>query len=150
MPVKVILRTDVPKVGKAGDVKQVAPGFARNYLIPRGLATAATEGALAAFKRGESKRAVAVSDELKAAKALAAKVEGTKLSFTSATAAEGKIFGSVGKSDIAKSLKASGFEVDRSKIVLESPLKAVGEFDVELKLHADAVAKIQVSILARA
>ena len=68
MPVKVILRTDVPKVGKAGDVKQVAPGFARNYLIPRGLATAATEGALAAFKRGESKRAVAVSDELKAAK----------------------------------------------------------------------------------
>jgi large subunit ribosomal protein L9 len=150
MPVKVILRTDVPKLGNAGDIKNVAPGFARNYLIPRGMAEQATEAALAAYKKGEAKRAAASAKALDSAKAQAGKLEGTKLTFSRATAAEGKIFGSVGKNDIAKSLKTAGFEVDRNLIVLETPLKAVGEFDVEIKLHAQASAKIKVSVLARA
>ena len=150
MPVKVILRTDVPKLGNAGEIKNVAPGFARNYLIPRGLATQATDAALAAFKKGEAKRAATLAKAADGAKALAGKLEGTKLSFTRATAAEGKIFGSVGRNDIAKSLKTAGFEIDRNLIALEAPIKAIGEFDVEVKLHPQATAKIKVSVLARA
>jgi len=147
--VKVILCRDVPKLGAVGDVKNVAPGFARNYLVPRGLAMPATETALAAFQRAQEKRKAAVARELEEAKALAAKLSGVKLSFTRASAAEGKIFGSVGKTDIIKSLRASGFELDRGSILLDAPLRCVGEFDVAIRLKPEVCAKIQVSVLAR-
>ena len=149
MMTKVILRSTVAKVGAAGDIKRVKMGFARNYLIPRGLAVPATEAAIAVWKRGDAKRQAKLSETLKAAKAAVDKIRGISLSFTRLAGEEGKIFGSVGKSDIVKSLKASGFEVDRTHIVLEAPLRAVGDFEVEIHLHPEAVAKVKVSVLAR-
>lgn len=150
MPTKVILRSDVPKLGAAGDVKSVSAGFARNYLLPRGLALPATEAALALFKKTEAKRKTALDKKLADAKALAGKLEGTALSFSRASAAEGKLFGSVGKTDIAKSLKASGFDVDRVTVQLEAPIKAVGDTEVAIQLHPQVSAKIKVTVLARA
>ena len=146
---KVILRSTVENLGRAGDIKDVADGYGRNYLLPKRLAIAATEAALREWEKCKDKRAQVAAVEIDAAKGLAGKLAGVKLSFTVPAGAEGKLFGSVGKSDILKSLKASGFSVSKTAVCLESPIKTVGEHEVELRLQPEVSAKVTVSVVAR-
>ncbi|MDD2773485.1 MAG: 50S ribosomal protein L9 [Elusimicrobiales bacterium] len=143
---KVIIRKTVPKLGAAGDVKTVRDGYARNYLIPRGLAETATEGAMKNWKLGAQRRANRVSAETETAKALAAKVAGMTLSYTRETAETGQLFGSVGKADIWKSLKASGYDIGKDCIDLPAPVKTVGDTEVTLRLAHGVTAVIKVRI----
>jgi large subunit ribosomal protein L9 len=146
---KVILRSNVDNVGRAGDVKEVKDGFGRNFLLPQRLAVPATAAALKEWEKGKEKRAKLVEAEVKAAKSLAEKLAGVSLSFTMPAGAEGKLFGSVGKADILKSLKASGFEVDKDVLKLDTAIKSTGEHEIELKLQPEVSAKIKVVVVAR-
>jgi large subunit ribosomal protein L9 len=146
---KVILKTDVERVGRAGDVKEVSPGFGRNFLLPRGMAMLATPSALKWWEKGKERRAKLQELKAQQAKDLSGKVAGTQLSFARPVGAEGKLFGSVGKSDIVKSLKTCGFDVDKNVVVLDEAIKKVGEYEVELKFRPEVSAKIKVSVVAR-
>ena len=146
---KVILRADVAKLGRAGDIKEVANGFGRNFLLPRKLAMAATPAALKQWERGKDARAKINAEKNSALKDLAGKVNGVSLSFSRPAGAEGKLFGSVGKSDILKSLKSVGYTVDKDFLALEQPIKQVGEHEVEVRFMADVSAKIKVTVVAR-
>lgn len=146
---KVILKKDVESLGRAGDVKDVARGFARNYLFARGLAMEATAAAIEWFSKGEDRRKKLREKALASAKGDCEKLASVKLSFSRQVGESGKLFGSVGKSDIVKSLKASGHDLDRGVVCLESPIKEVGDYDVELRLAPEASVKIKVSVVAR-
>ena len=149
--VKVILKQDVDTLGERGEVVDVKPGFARNYLIPRGLAFEASEGNLRRVeedrKRGEER---AKRDFLEARRR-ASKIEGLVLVFQ-ARAGEGddaKLFGSVTNADIADRANEQGgfdFEVDRRQVVLEEPLKRLGSFKVPVRLHQDVEVEIEVNV----
>ena len=147
---KVILTSDIEKVGIAGAVKNVKDGFARNYLLPRGLARLATPEAIKWVEKTQEKRKNLREQQLQKLRDQAVKMTGVHLSFTRPVGALGKLFGSVGKSDIVDSLKASGYTVDKTTIVLAAAIKEAGDTEVDIRLHAEAVAKIKVSVLARA
>ena len=146
---KVILRETVEKVGRAGEVKVVADGFGRNYLLPNRLALIATPAALKQWEKTKEKRVKLVEATQSKARELAGKLAGVSLSFSRPAGAEGKLFGSVGKSDILKSLKTCGYTVEKDAVVLESSLKQVGEHEVELRLAPEVSAKIKVQVSAR-
>jgi len=146
---KVIMKSDVENVGRAGDIKQVALGFARNFLIPRGLAMEATAQAVKWFETNSSRRQQLREKAAGAAQETAAKLTGVSLSFTRQVGQNGKLFGSVGKSDIIDSLKASGFSVDKTQLVLPAAIKEVGDFEVEVKLQSEVSSKVKVSVVAR-
>ena len=146
---KVILKKDVENVGRSGDVKDVARGFARNYLLARGLAMEATPAAIQWFAKGDERRKKLREKALSAAKGDCEKLAAVRLSFSRQVGENGKLFGSVGRSDIIKSLKASGHDLDRGVVCLASPIKEVGDFDVELRLAPEASVKIKVSVVAR-
>lgn len=144
---KVILKKDLRTLGRAGDIKQVKDGYARNYLLPRGIAELATDGAVKSWKSAEEKRKKKREQENKALSVIAEKISGITLSFTRKVNEEGQMFGSVAKSDILKSLKAADIEINREMIDLPSSIKAVGNFEVPVYLNADVSAKIKVSVV---
>lgn len=146
---KVILRSDVEKLGRSGEIKQVATGYARNFLIPRGMALEATPAVVKWFEKGAERRQKLREKQVAKAQETATKLAGVHLSFTRPVGEQGKLFGSVGKSDIADSLKASGFTVDKKCIVLPAAIKDVGDHAVDVKLATDVAAKIKVSVVAR-
>ncbi len=146
---KVILRSDVENLGRAGDVKDVSNGFGRNYLLPNKLAMAATPASLKNWEDAKGRRSKLGEVRVTQTKELAAKLQGVSLSFSRPAGAEGKLFGSVGKSDIVKSLKSCGYLVDKGAVILESALKQVGDHEVELRLLLDVTAKVKVTIVAR-
>ncbi|GAB4029094.1 MAG: 50S ribosomal protein L9 [Elusimicrobiota bacterium] len=144
---KVILKKDLRTLGRAGDIKQVKDGYARNYLLPRGIAELATEGAVKSWKSAEEKRKKKREQENKALSAIAEKISAITLSFTRKVNEEGQMFGSVAKSDLLKSLKAADIEINREMIDLPNSIKAVGNFEVPVYLNADVSAKIKVSVV---
>lgn len=147
---KVILRKDVEHLGQAGQVKEVKPGFARNYLFARGLAIEATPALIAWHDKGKERRkALQEKAEAKAQEA-AKKISGVALSFSRPVGEQGKLFGSVGKSDVVKSLKASGFTVEKEQVRLESPIKEPGDYEVEIRLTQASSAKVKVTVVPRA
>lgn len=146
---KIILKKDVEKLGREGDVKNVARGYARNFLIPRGLAIEASPAAVAWFAANEERRQKRREKDLAEAKSMSEKLADVKLSFSRQVADGGKLYGSVGKSDIAKSLKASGYSVEKGAIQLDAALKEIGDYEVEVRLAPDASAKLKVSIVPR-
>lgn len=146
---KVILKTTVDNLGRAGEVKEVKPGYARNFLLPRRLAEAATPAALKYWEKGKEKRQAQVQSEIKAAKELAEKLSGVNLSFSVPASEEGKLFGSVGKSDVLTSLKAAGYEVPKNSVRLDSPIKTTGEHEVSLRLQPEVTAVVKVTVTAR-
>ncbi|MFH1725106.1 MAG: 50S ribosomal protein L9 [Elusimicrobiota bacterium] len=146
---KVILRSDVTDLGLSGDVKDVARGFARNHLIPRGLAMEATASAIRWFEKGKERREKVREKAIAEAKAACEKLADVKLAFTRKVGQNGKLFGSVGKSDIVKSLKASGFSMDKNAVVMESTIKEIGDSEVEIRFAPDASAKVKVSVVPR-
>ena len=146
---KIILRRNVENLGHAGEVREVSDGYGRNFLLPRRLAVQATPAALKERETCKDKLAKALAEADTSAKAVAEKLSTVKLSFTMPASPEGKLFGSVGKADVLKSLKASGFDVERSVVRLEAPLKTVGEHALELRLEPEVCAKITVAVVAR-
>jgi large subunit ribosomal protein L9 len=147
--VKVVLRTDVENLGKKGDLCEVADGYARNYLVPRGLAMQATKGVVAqaeAMRRSRSARDVR---EREAASAVAAKISGQRVAVPARAGEGGKLFGSVGTADIATALAAlAGTEIDRRTIALDEPIKELGETEVSVRLHAEVIASVTVEVVA--
>ena len=146
---KVILRSTVDHLGRAGDVKDVKTGYARNYLLPRKLAEMATESSLKYWEKGKEKRASLVAEDIKAAKELLEKLAGVNLAFSAPASEEGKLFGSIGKADLLKSLKAAGYEVPKNSIHLETAIKTTGEHEVSLRLQPEVVATVKVTVTAR-
>ena len=145
---EVILRDDVKALGKAGELVKVKAGYARNYLLPQGLAYEATDGnrkrIMAESKARETKRVA----ERSAAEAIAAKLSGASVSLSRKAGEEGRLFGSITAQDIAEALAAQGYEVDRRKIELVQPIKALGTHGVPVRLHADVHAEVQVTVVA--
>ena len=146
--VKLILSEDVPNLGEAGDVVQVKPGYARNFLIPKGKATLATEGSVRALEHQHRVIAEKVARDLKGFEEAKRRVEGTLVEIRARVGEEGKLFGSVTAAQIAEELAALGHEVDRRKIGLAEPIKEVGEFEVPLRLHRQVEANIKVRVAA--
>jgi len=147
--VKVVLRTDVENLGKKGDLCEVADGYARNYLVPRGLAMQATKGVIAQAESMRRSRSARDRREREAAEAIAGRLGGQRVTVPARAGEGGKLFGSVGTADIAAAIAAlAGHEVDRRTVVLDEPIKEVGETEVSIKLHADVVATITVEVVA--
>ncbi len=146
---KVILRSTIDNLGRPGDVKDVKIGYARNFLLPRKFAELATEAALKYWEKGKDKRQQVVASEVKTAKELAEKLSAVNLTFAVPASEEGKLFGSVGKADVLKSLKAAGYEVPKNSIRLETAIKTTGEHEVELRLQPEVTAKVKVTVSAR-
>jgi large subunit ribosomal protein L9 len=109
----------------------------------------ASESALKYWEKGKEKRAALVAEEIKAAKELSEKLAGVKLAFSVPASEEGKLFGSIGKGDLLKSLKASGFDVPKNSINLDTAIKTTGEHEVSLKLAPEVTAKVKVTVTAR-
>ena len=146
---KVILRSTIGNLGRPGDIKEVASGYARNFLLPRRLAESATPSAVKYWEKGKEKRAAIVSSEIKEAKDLAEKLSGVNLTFAMPASEEGKLFGSVGKTDVLKSLKAAGYDVAKNSVRLETAIKTTGEHEVELRLQPEVSVKVKVTVSAR-
>lgn len=144
---KVILKRDIPKLGKAGDVVLVKDGFARNYLIPKGLAILANQKSLEALEK-ERKIALAKAErEKKKAQSLAERLQGVSITLYRKVVEEGKLYGSVSAIDIAKALSERGIELDRKNILLEEPLKMVGNYEINIKVSSDVIVPIKVEII---
>ena len=146
--IELILRDSVPSLGKAGDLVRVKPGYARNFLLPRGLAFEATEGNKKRIAAESKARATRESAERTEAQAYAAKLESVELSFTAKAGEDGKLFGSVTSADIAAALEAQGFAVDKRKIELAHPLKELGFHSVPVRLSHDVHAEVKVNVTA--
>jgi large subunit ribosomal protein L9 len=147
---EVILKEDVANLGHRGDVVKVADGYGRNFLLPRKLALQAT---LANKKQIDEMKASAVrrsAAEKIVAEEQAAKLAPIVLVFTRKSGENGHLFGSVTSSDIAVELAAQGFEIDRRKISLNEPIKALGNFEVSIKLHKEVSAPVKVKVLGDA
>jgi large subunit ribosomal protein L9 len=147
MTIEVILREDVKSLGRAGELVKVKPGYARNFLLPQGLAFEATEGnkkRIAAEARARSTR---LAGERSDAEALAARLGALTVTLTGKAGEEGKLFGSITAQDIAGALAAQGIEVDRRKIELEHPIKALGYHSVPVRLHPDVHGEVKVNVV---
>jgi len=147
--IQVILQQDVDKVGKSGELVRVRPGFARNYLLPRELAVLATT---AAVSRIEHQKAVALARAEKAkkeARDAALELSVISIRIEQKAGEDGRLFGSVTSKDIEASLRAQGFEVDRRKIQLPEPIKAIGSHVVAIRLASDVFANVKVEVVAK-
>ncbi len=146
---KIVLRSDVDKLGKKGDLLEVAPGYARNYLVPRGLAMFATKGAEKQAASMRRSREVRDSRERDAAQTIALKLTAAAVPVPARAGEAGKLFGSVTAADIAVAIAAAtGVEIDRRKITLEEPLKALGPAEVQVSLHATVKVAVMVEVVA--
>jgi large subunit ribosomal protein L9 len=148
--IQVVLKDDVEKLGKSGEIVKVKPGFARNFLLPRGLAVVASRGNIVQVEH-EKKVAVARASKLKAdAGAVAKTLEGVAVEIAVQVGDEGKLFGSVGVKDIAEALEKKGQKIDRKKILLAEPIKALGEYTVSVKLGYDVTGTVKVNVVKQA
>lgn len=145
---EVILRDDIKSLGKAGDLVRVKPGYARNFLLPKGLAYEATEGNKKRIVAETKARNVRLAAEKDAAVAAAASLSAILVSFTRKAGEEGKLFGSITSQDIADSLATQGQAVDKRKIELAHPIKVVGEHTVIVRLHPEVHADVRVTVVA--
>lgn len=145
---EVILKEDIVNLGKMGEVVRVRDGYARNYLLPRGLVLVANKKNLKGFEH--QKRVVASQKErvVKQAETLSEKLAGAALTIAVKAGEEGKLFGSVTNIDIEKALRAKGFDIERRKIHLDEPIKSLGDYEVPVRLTADVTATIKVSVVA--
>jgi large subunit ribosomal protein L9 len=146
---EIILLQKVANLGNIGDRVKVKAGYGRNFLLPQGKATLATPDNIAKFEARRAELEAAAGEELGKAQARAKKLEGFKLSLTAKAGGEGKLFGSVGTSDIAEATRKAGFDVERSEVRLpHGPIRQAGEHIVHLHLHTDVTVDLPVTIVA--
>jgi large subunit ribosomal protein L9 len=144
---KVILIDDIRGLGSRGDVVNVKDGYARNYLLPKNLAREATAGNLKSVEQERKKWALLAAKEKEQAEKAAGAVKGTKIVVQKRVGESGQLFGSVTANEIADALTEKGFEVDKRRIELGHPIKTLGTHDVEVRLHKDVTAQIQVEVV---
>ncbi len=143
---KVILKADVKSLGKAGELVNASDGYARNFLLPKGLAIEANKTAMNEFKNKQKAEKFHKAEELKAAQEAAARLEGKTVKLNAKAGANGKLFGSVTSKDVAEKIKADfGEEIDKRKIVMED-IKAFGTVEAEVKVYPSVTAKIFVNV----
>jgi len=147
--IKVLLKTEVQNLGTGGEVVRVRPGFARNFLLPRGLAVPATAGNLARVEDLKRQVASQAKQELEQASAAAAQIAGASVSIERQVGEEGKMYGSVTTKDIEDAFAKAGVKLDRKKIVLKDPIKSIGSFEVPIKLHGTVTATLKVAVTAK-
>ena len=143
----VLLLKDVEKIGAEGTVIKVKPGFARNYLLPRGLAVAATPERVRQIEAAQRRRQEQVKQAQAEAGALKRKIESRAVTLTLNVGTDGQPFGSVSVHDVAEALARDGFAIDKHQIQLEQPIKTLGTIDVPVRLHADVTATVKVSVV---
>lgn len=144
---EVILRQAVESLGKPGDVVKVSNGYARNYLLPHGVAFEATPGNLKRIQQEKDRLEAAENERRAAAQGLAEKLEQVQLTFSARVGDEGKLFGSVTSADVAQQLEAQGFHIERRQIDLHEPIKALGVYRIPIRLHADVKPEIRVWVI---
>ena len=150
MSTELLLLEDVDNLGKAGDVVRVAPGFARNFLVPKGIAEPVTEAAKRRLAKLQAEREAARKAELEAAQKLASGLKDAKVTIRAKVGEDGEnLYGSVDAAQIAEGLKLVGFpEVEPSMVKLEENIKTIGTFDVEIKVHPDVAQVVKVWVVA--
>lgn len=144
---EIILRQAVENLGKPGDVVKVKAGYARNYLLPHGLAYEATPGNLKRIQQERDRLDAAENERRGTAQGLAEKIEQVSLTFSARVGEEGKLFGSVTATDIAQQLEGQGFHIEKRQIDLHEPIKALGVYRVPIRLHADVKPEVRVWVI---
>lgn len=145
---KILLREDIDNLGGRGEVVKVKAGYARNYLLPQGLATLATKGNVKQIEQERAALLKKAATEKGTAQAQADQMNGVALSFERRAGENGTLFGSVTSMDIAEALQAKGYEIDRRRIVLRDAIKETGDYKVNLKLHREVTFEIPVTVTA--
>lgn len=148
MNVQLILNEDVPNLGRTGDVVKVRAGFARNYLLPRALAVEANPRNLRAFEHQKSTAMLKRERQKTLSMTQKEKIEAIVIEIKARAGEEGKLFGSVTNIDIERALRARGFDLERRKIILPEPIKALGDFTVPIKLDAEVEASLKLQVAA--
>jgi large subunit ribosomal protein L9 len=145
---EVILREHVDNLGRRGDVVKVTPGYARNYLLPRKLALAVTDNNKRQIDREKKLAEARDAEERAGAEGIAARISALDIEIARRVGEHDTLYGSVTSADIAQALQAKGFEIDKRKISLAEPLKALGETSVPVKIHRDVTAQLKVRVVA--
>jgi large subunit ribosomal protein L9 len=143
---QIILQEDVEKVGNRGELVEVAEGYARNFLLPRKLALEATSGNMKRLEKMRAAFAKKEATEKESATTLAGLLASVSLEFARKSGENDQLFGSVTSGDIAEALEAKGYNIDKRKIALADPIKAVGEYDVPVKLYREVSASVKVVV----
>jgi large subunit ribosomal protein L9 len=144
--VELMLREDVDKLGRRGDVIKVAEGFGRNYLLPRGLAVPVTEANKALIARERKKHEAQVSKEKAESEVLAERIGSLRFIAPRKVGEHDVLYGSVTSGDVAEFLKAKGIEIDKRKVLLDEPVKKLGEHDVRIRLHPEVTATLKLLV----
>ncbi len=145
---KVILIENVPSLGKAGDIVPVAPGYGRNYLIPKSLALEATQENVQLLERQKQLFLQKAGQEKGRAQEMAAKIDSLPCLLARPVGESDKLFGSVTTMDLQKFLSEKGFSIDRRKILLAAPIKSLGSFSVPIRLHPEVTAQLKLEVVA--
>jgi large subunit ribosomal protein L9 len=145
---EVILREHIDNLGRRGEIVKVADGYARNYLLPRKLALIATDGNKKQVERERVKFEARELEEKKVAEAVAARLATIEVVIARKVGETEALYGSVTSADIAESLLAKGFEIERRKLHLPDPIKKIGDVDVPIKLHREVTANVKVRVVA--
>ncbi|HUF27778.1 MAG TPA: 50S ribosomal protein L9 [Gemmatimonadaceae bacterium] len=143
----VILRQSIENLGQPGDIVKVSPGYARNFLLPRGFAYEATQGNLRRLERERERLEAAEGERRGKAQELAKGLEEVSLTFAARVGDEGKLFGSVTAADIAQQLEAQGHRIEKRQIDLHEPIKTLGVYRIPIRLHADVKPEIKVWVI---
>jgi large subunit ribosomal protein L9 len=142
---QLILRENVDKLGKKGDIVEVRPGFARNFLLPRNLAMEVNDNNVRRMEKDKKLVAVKHAKEKEEGEALASQISGIKLSFRRKVHGE-ELYGSVSAADVVEALAAKGYSVERRQILLDEPIKSLGEFPVTARLHLEVSTTLTVTV----
>ncbi|HIW00958.1 MAG TPA: 50S ribosomal protein L9 [Candidatus Desulfovibrio intestinipullorum] len=145
---KLILRADVENLGNLGDIVTVRPGYGRNYLLPQGLAMAATEANQHAFELERKKLQARMDAQRAEARSMAEKIEALQIVIPMHVGENDKLYGSVTTTMIGDAIAAQGVDVDRRRILLDGPIRTLGEFEVRIRLHADVMANLLVKVVS--
>ncbi|OGR83305.1 MAG: 50S ribosomal protein L9 [Elusimicrobia bacterium RIFCSPLOWO2_01_FULL_64_13] len=143
---KVILREDLAKFGAAGETKNVADGFARNFLFPKNLALPATPANLKSWEQEKKVREVHLTQDLEAARKIAGDLEAVELALPAKSGREGHLFGSITSQMVADSLLEKGFSIDKKNILMESPIKTLGSYEIPVRIHPRVSATLKVTV----
>jgi large subunit ribosomal protein L9 len=148
---QIILLEKVVNLGQLGDVVRVKDGYARNFLIPNGKARRATQSAIQEFEARRAELEKIQAERLAAAEALGNRLEGLAVEISEKAGVDGRLFGSVGNADIAEALRKKDFQVEKAMVRMPGgPLKAVGEYEVQVALHTDVAATVKVVVVGSA
>lgn len=146
---EVILLQRIENLGNLGDQVKVKPGYARNFLLPKGKATEATPANIAKFQARRAELEKAAADAQATAQRRATELEGTVVTIAANTASEGRLFGSVGPAEIVDAMAAAGAEIAKREVQMsEGPIRQTGEYDIVLRLHSDVEVTIRVNVIA--